>query len=141
MRLLVETRQNLAEGIEYIKDNQDKISQVVVPDEGLQDSKEALAQKALISNEAKAKRKRTMEWNDLRAYLPLVQCNDVTVVPLSAFRITESVDRSVILLLQNDADIQYAMELQLLGKELFSYSHFNTNNIIICHFKQTGLTD
>ena len=141
LRLLVETRQNLAEGIDYIKENKDKIRQVVVPDEGLNDSKEALAQKALISNEAKAKRKRTMEWNDLRAYLPLVECDDVTVVPLSGFKITESIDRSVILLLQNDADIQLAREKSLIGNELFSYSHYNTNNIIICHFKQTGLND
>lgn len=141
LRLLVETRQNLAEGIEYLRENQDKIRQVVVPDEGLHDSKEALAQKALVSNEAKAKRKRTMEWNDLRAYLPLVQCDDIKVVPLSEFKVTESIDRSVILLLQNDADIQFAKEKVLIGNELFSYSHYNTNNIIICHFKQTGLID
>ncbi len=141
LQFMVETRKNLAEGIGFIEENKSKIRYVIVPDEGLLDSKETLAKKALQSNTNKARTKRTMEWNDLGAYLPLIQCNNIEVVPLSEFKISESVDRSVILLLQNDADIHFAREKGLIGNELYSYSHFNSNNILICQFNQTYLPE
>jgi hypothetical protein len=141
LQLIVETRKNLAEGIGFIEKNKARIRYIVVPDDGLLDSKETLAKKALQSNTEKARNKRTMEWNDLRAYLPLIQCNDIKVIPLSEFKISESIDNTVILLLQNDVDIQFASEKKLIGNELFSYSHFNSNNLIICQFNQTGLTE
>jgi hypothetical protein len=135
LQLIVETRKNLAEGIGFIEENKERIKCVVVPDKGLHDSKETLARKALQSNTEKARNKRTMEWNDLGIYLPLIHCHDIKVVPLSRFNLSAPIDKSVILLLQNDADIDLASEKGLMGDTLFSYSHFNSNNLVICHFR------
>jgi hypothetical protein len=136
LRLVVETRRNLAEGIDFIEKNKDKIDYVVVPNQESTETNEDRAQKAIKSNMDKAKSKKTMDWKEIKDYLSLLKLDQIQVMPYSDYIKSPVVGPAVVLLLQNDTDIQFAVDKGLINEKLFSYSHYKTNNLLISSVKE-----
>lgn len=136
LRLVVETRRNLAEGIDFIVKNKDKIEYIVVPDQGNTENKEDTAKNALRSNVDKAKSMKTMGWTDIKRYLSVLKLDQIQVLPYSEYIKSPVVGATVVLLLQNDTDIQFAIDKGLINEKLFSYSYYKTNNLLISSVKE-----
>jgi hypothetical protein len=137
LRLVVEARKNLAEGIDFIEKNQDKIDYVVVPDQESTDSFEDKAQNAIRSNTDKAKSSKTMSWRNIRDYFSVLKLDRIQVLPFSDYIKFPVVEPTVVLFLQNDADIKFATDKGLINEKLFSYSHYKTNNVLISSIKES----
>ena len=131
LRLVVENRKNLAEGIDFIERSKDDIDYVVVLDHENFDSPEKLSKWAVKSNKEKAKSDKVMSSDNITQYLSLLGINHITVTSYSNYIKNPVVGPKVVLLLQNDADIEFSNDKRLTGKELFSYSHHGTNSLIV----------
>lgn len=136
LRLVVETRRNLAEGIDYIEKNKDKVKYVVVPDQESNESFEDKAKNSIRSNTDKAKTIKTMDWTEVKQYFSLLKLDQIQVLPYSNYVKSPVVGSTVVFLLQNDSDIQFANDKGLIGEKLFSYSHYKTNNLLISSIKE-----
>ncbi|MDO8350131.1 MAG: glycosyltransferase family 39 protein [Gallionella sp.] len=136
LRLVVETRRNLAEGIDFIAKNKDKIAYVVVPDQENNESYEDKAKNSIRSNADKAKSIKTMDWTEIKQYLSLLKLDQMQVLPYSDYIKSPVVGPTVVFLLQNDTDIQFAINKGLIDEKLFSYSHYKTNNLLISSIKE-----
>jgi Dolichyl-phosphate-mannose-protein mannosyltransferase len=131
LQLVVESRRNLSEGIGFIEKNRDAIKYIIVPDQEINDSVEDISKWAIQSNSEKAKSQKTMSWENIEQYLSLLKLYDIRVLPYSQYVLDPVTGPKVVLILQNEADIRFAAEKGLIDRELFSYSHRNTNRLMI----------
>jgi hypothetical protein len=136
LRFVVESRKNLEKGLSFIEKNRHKINYVVVPNQEDLFTYEEKAQKAIKSNIQKAKAQKVMSWREVDAYLSLLELENLQTLSYSKFIQNATNDDHTVLLLQNDSDISFAEEKGLIKDKMFSYSHFGTNNIIICSIKK-----
>jgi len=132
LRLVVETRKNLSNGIDFIHSNKSKFKYIVIPDQETNETHEERAKNAIRSNDEKAKAMKTMNARQLQAYISLINCDSIRVIPYSLFCKSKLINQNqIVLLLQNDEDIRFAKENKIVGKNLYAFSYYGTNNLNI----------
>lgn len=131
LKLVVETRKNLSNGIDFIVSNKSKIKYIVVPDQEETETHEDKAKNAIRSNDEKAKAMKTMGSRQLQAYLSLLGCDSLVFIPYSKYIEAPILDKSTVILLQNNADIEFAKAMKINGVLLFESSYYGTNNLNI----------